>query len=191
MASFLTHFVLTRPLALFSVLLGLHEPPPAASVINGGKHAFEQEEQDSSSDQTATSPLLHSFSINTTEADAVASPLEASSWRAVSSLRRHHRPVGTNSALGHSAILSPPSSPCSARLHKVRFDVGAGEKDICTGNKIFLTSAAQQNHNQGLGDDAPDQGLDGLERDLESTREARAPSCDFDGPNFLQVRRAE
>ncbi|CAN0440256.1 unnamed protein product [Ectocarpus sp. 12 AP-2014] len=179
-----------------SVLLGLHEPPPAASVINGGKHAFEQEEHDSSPHQTAKpnyheapSPLLHSFSINTTEADAAASPLEASSWRAVSSLRRHHRPVDTNSALGHSAILSPPSFPCSARLHKVRFDVSAGEKDLCTGKKMFLTSATQQNHNQGLGDDAQDQGLDGLEGDLESTREARAPSCDFDGPNFLQELR--
>ncbi|CAM9775511.1 unnamed protein product [Ectocarpus sp. 4 AP-2014] len=179
-----------------SVLLGLHKPPPAAIVINGGKHAFDQEEQDSSSHQIvkpnyheAPSPLLHSFSINTTEADAVASPLEASSWRAVSSLRRHHRPVCTNSALGHSAILSPPSSPCSARLQKVRFDVGAEEKDLCTGKKKFPTSATQQNHNQGLGDDAQDQGLDGPERHLESTREARAPSCDFDGPNVLQDLR--
>ncbi|CAM9625635.1 unnamed protein product, partial [Ectocarpus fasciculatus] len=179
-----------------SVLLGLHEPPPAAPTINSAENECEQEEQDSSSDQTAKhsyheapSPLLHSFSVNATEADTVVRPLEASSWRAVSSLRRHHRPIGTNSALRRSAILSPPSSPCGARLHKVRFDVGDREEDLCTGTKMFPISAAQQNHNHGVGDDAQEPGLNGLERDLESTREAPAPSCDFDGPNLLQELR--
>ncbi|CAM9523434.1 unnamed protein product [Pylaiella littoralis] len=179
-----------------SVLLGLGEPPPAASAIAGNENNPQQDNADSGyrpvldNDAVASPPPQPSIIDSGDKPFAVSNPFEPWSSTYFCPPKRHPRQTNDNAALGHPALPSQPLPPWSARSQTVRFDGGIVDEDLYTSDRPSPKPLHYRKPGERIAQHSQrEQHV--RRRTAEASEDDESPlsSCGFDGPELLQGLR--